>query len=260
MNEIVQSQIKFLETKLALAGGDRKKEIEEKLKVLKERLNEEIVPIYKEDVVIEKSTEVVSTVDAGRRERIKAALAMQKKEIIEKLPDVVEVEKPKEEKSYEETVIEEVVDKLKDMEELPTGIQEEKEEPVELKFELEEKTVETEVKEIAADVIHEEPVVADQEIVAELEKEIAEEVEKDEPLPTGEEIEKEIDEEEEEILDEVEPKEEKVEEPVEEKIEGMEVPLVEPPVVETSTTTKKKTKRGRPKGSTTKKKKSPTRR
>ena len=264
MNEIVKSQLRFLEAKLSTANDpERIAELEKKVKELKQRAK-----TGERTIVPKRVSQEVSTISIEERKKRRA----------ERLA--------KRNASYEEEVIKEVVDKIveKDIE-LPVEPKEEK--PVELNLELETKTVKTETRKLAVPVenipeIEEPEIVVDEEIVADLEKLI--EAEKNETVPTVDEVEKEIEAEgeievpEEEKPDELRPKV---------SLSGVELDVVETTTttpaptttttttekkVETTTTTKKvsapsgsvfklptedakpkKKKIGRPKGSKTKK-------
>ena len=242
MNEIVKSQIRFLEIKLATATDERKKELEEKIKVLKANAQDEIVPIFKENVEVK--VEPPTTIGDDKIAAIRAARAAN----ILKKQEIPEIDLELETKKVEAEVVKlEVVEPLQ---ELSGGTLVLSEKDATIFFEGIEEAEKTEelptVDEVEKEIEELPEIVEEEEKGDDGVDVIGEDVPNDPPTPVEEKVE-------EPIIGGDEPSNEaEVEDIVEEPV--IEVPLVAPPVV-TETTTKKVVKRGRPKGTKNRKRK-----
>ena len=235
MDEIIKLQIRTVEVKLTIAQGQKKLDLEAKLKELKEKIGQPIVPIFKENRVVpnKKRNRQPAPVESekdrlariAKREERRALRIKQQEELAKQAEVEKVVEKPKEE------------------------VVEVKEEIPEINLELETKVVEAKVVKLPT--------------VEEVEKEIEELL-----VPQPGEVEFEEKESESKQVESDEPSPIAVEEPmiggdkpsneaeVEDIVEEpkVEIPVIVPPVIVTETTTKKPVRRrgGRPKGSTNK--------
>ena len=265
MNEIVKSQIRFLEIKLATATDERKKELEEKIKVLKANAQDEIVPIFKENVEVK--VEPPTTIGDDKIAAIRAARAAN----ILKKQEIPEIDLELETKKVEAEVVKlEVVEPLQ---ELSGGTLVLSEKDATIFFEGIEEAEKTEelptVDEVEKEIEELPEIVEEEEKGDDGVDVIGEDVPNDPPTPVEEKEETPIVPQPGEVeFEEKESESKQVEEPIiggdepsnEAEVEDIveepviEVPLVAPPVV-TETTTKKVVKRGRPKGTKNRKRK-----